>query len=216
MASVPTLGAGSAHPLPTTAAADDALREALARQAAARAVAEAADQRAADLLAAAGAASSSSSTPLTTLPQSPVLAAAAADAAGRNNAILEAARRSFAIGAQASGNHPEQRTIDAINTLYTAERSKIDATIFNVYESKLKARELNERMRLLVTSITLLKKLVTRLVNLAIAVPAGQRSQFETAVQLVQCKVDEHDNRKLVADGEVLMVGYADNCWSVR
>ena len=71
-------------------------------------------------------------------------------------------------------------------------------------------------MRLLVTSITLLKKLGTRLVNLAIAVPAGQRSQFETAVQLVQCMVDEHENRKLVADGEVLMVGYADDCWSLE
>ena len=120
MASVPTLGAGSAHPLPTTAAADDALREALARQAAARAVAEAADQRAADLLAAAGAASSSSSTPLTTPPQSPTLATAAADAAGRDNAILEAARRSFAIGAQASGNHPEQQ-----NELWLVSSSRL-------------------------------------------------------------------------------------------
>lgn len=71
-------------------------------------------------------------------------------------------------------------------------------------------------MRLLVTSITLLKKLGTRLVDLAFAVPAGQRTQFETTVQFVQCMVDEHEDHKLVADGEVLVVGYADDCWSLE
>jgi hypothetical protein len=120
------------------------------------------------------------------------------DAAERDDAILEAARRSFAIGAQASGNHPEQQSVDAINTLYTAERSKIDSTIFNVFESKLKARELNEKLRLLVTSITLLQKLGERLVNVALTVPAEQRAQLLTAVQLVQCMVEEHKSRKLV------------------
>ena len=66
------------------------------------------------------------------------------------------------------------------------------------------------------TSITLLKKLGTRLVDVALNVTTDQRAQLETAVQLVQCMVEEHENRKLVADGEVLMVSYADDCSSLE
>jgi|AntAceMinimDraft_12_1070368.scaffolds.fasta_scaffold11716_1 hypothetical protein len=202
-------------PTPAAVAPDAALREALARQAAARAVVDAADREIASLRDAATAASSSSSSSAPHhLPAQ--LAAAATDAAGRDDAILEAARLSFNLGAHSSGKHPEQQSVDAINTLYTAERSKIDSTIFNIYESKLKARELNEKLRLLVTSITLLKKLGTRLVDVALNVTTDQRAQLETAVQLVQCMVEEHENRKLVADGEVLMVGYADDCSSLE
>ena len=202
-------------PTPATVAPGAALREALARQAAARAVVDAADREIATLRDAATAASSSSSS--SAPPQLPAqLAAAAADAAGRDDAILEAARLSFNLGAHSSGNHPEQQSVDAINTLYTAERSKIDSAIFDFYESKLKARALNEKLRLLVTSITLLKKLGTRLVDVALDVTTDQRAQLETAVRLVQCMVEEHENRKLVADGEVLMVSYADDCSSLE
>jgi len=176
------------------------------------AVVDAADREIATLRDAATAASSSSSS--SAPPHLPAqVAAAATDAAGR---VLEAARLSFNLGAHSSGNHPEQQSVDAINTLYTAERSKIDSAIFNVYESKLKARELNEKLRLLVTSITLLKKPGTRLVDVALNVTTDQRAQLETAVKLVQCMVEEHETRKLVADGEVLMVGYADDCSSLE
>ena len=143
--------------------------------------------------------------------------AAAAAVAERDNALVgaDAAFRSTTAETAKKGTHPEFGLTHVCEADYARQIAEIDSERYHHLQSKITGKKLAEKKRDADIDIALLKSLGRRLATIRDSVrdfPGNSLPECEAALQLMHRMVDDHEDRRLVLSGRLLMVPYADAC----